>query len=133
METEKSLEKKEELLEAVTANRCVDAYVRYLAAYKVIESNYGLFDKLARPRDIEDFSKAVYESIRVLDRVMSRLKEGLSRGDYKLTIQVDDVDRFFRVGKDCINEILKLAKYNPRLVGSVIASLALAFEGIQEV
>ncbi len=125
--------RKEELLEVLTSDRYIDAFVRYLAAYRVVEANYGLFDKLARPRDVEDFARAVYESVRVLERVLRRLKEGLARGEYKLTMEgIENVDKLFRVGRDCINRVLELAKHNPRLVGSVVASLALAYEGIQE-
>jgi hypothetical protein len=55
----------------------------------------------------------------------------MSRGEYELVVEVKDVDKFFRVGKECLSKIIDLAKENPRLVGSVIASLALAYEGVR--
>jgi hypothetical protein len=119
------------LVEKLLSESCVDAYVRYLGAFKVVESDYGLFDKLARPRDFDDFAKTVYESVRVQERVLRRLQEGVSRGEYELVVEVKDVDKFFRVGKECLSKIIDLAKDNPRLVGSIIASLALAYEGIR--
>jgi len=120
-------------IEKILTDECVEAYVRYLGAFRVIESDYGLFDKLARPRDVEDFTRAVYESVRVQDRVLEKLRDGVSRGDYELVGEVEDVERAFRVGKNCISRIIELAKDNPRLIGSVIASLALAYDGIREV
>jgi hypothetical protein len=119
------------LVEKLLSEPCVDAYVRYLGAFKVVESDYGLFDKLARPRDFDDFARTVYESVRVQERVLRRLQEGLSQREYELVVEVKDVDKFFRVGKECLSKIIDLAKDNPRLVGSVIASLALAYEGIR--
>jgi hypothetical protein len=119
------------LVEKLLSEPYVDAYVRYLGAFKVVESDYGLFDKLARPRDFDDFARTVYESVRVQERVLRRLQEGMSRGEYELAVEVKDVDKFFRVGKECLSKIIDLAKGNPRLVGSVIASLALAYEGVR--
>ena len=118
-------------VEKLLSEPCVDAYVRYLGAFKVVESDYGLFDKLARPRDFEDFAKTVYDSVRVQERVLRRLQEGMSRGDYEVIGEVRDVDRAFRVGKECLSKIIELAKDHPRLVGSIIASLALAYEGVR--
>lgn len=118
-------------IETVLKEQCIETYVRYLGAFKVVESDYGLFDKLARPRDFEDFTRAVYESVRVQDRVLKKLKEGVSKGDYNIVGEVEDVERAFRVGKNCLSKIIELAKDNPRLVGNIIASLALAYDGIR--
>jgi len=125
------------ILEEENIKKKIDAFVRYLAAYRVVESNYGLFDKLARPRDIEDFARTVYESVRVRDRVLSKLYEGVKDGDYKITIEGelsrDRIERLFSVTKGDLEEIIKIAKDNPRLVGSIIASFALSYEGVYEV
>ena len=45
------------VVEKLLSEPCVDAYIRYLGAFKVVESDYGLFDKLARPRDFDDFAR----------------------------------------------------------------------------
>jgi len=119
------------VVEKLLSEPCVDAYIRYLGAFKVVESDYGLFDKLARPRDFDNFARTVYESVRVQERVLRKLQEGLSRGDYDLVAEIKDVDRAFRVGKECLSKIIDLAKDNPRLVGSIIASLAIAYEGVK--
>jgi hypothetical protein len=118
------------LLEKIFSEECVDAYIRYLGAFKVVEADYGLFDKLARPRDIEDFALTIYNSIRVQERVLRRLQDGLQRGDYEVIGDVRDVNKAFRVGKECLSKIIELAKNNPRFVGSILASLALAYEGV---
>jgi hypothetical protein len=127
------LSKSEEksLLEKIFSEESVDAYIRYLGAFKVVEADYGLFDKLARPRDIEDFTLTVYNSIRVQERVLKRLQEGLEKGEYEVIGDVRDVSRAFRIGKECVSKIIELAKDNPRFVGSIIASLALAYEGVK--
>jgi hypothetical protein len=127
------LSKSEEksLLDKIFSEECIDAYIRYLGAFKVVESDYGLFDKLARPRDIEDFALTIYSSIRVQERVLRRLQDGLQRGNYEVIGDVRDVNRAFRVGKECLSKIIELAKSNPRFVGSIIASLALAYEGVR--
>lgn len=122
---------KENVLEVILSEPCIDAYIRYLGVFKVVESDYGLFDKLARPRDIEDFTSTVYSSIRVQERVLRRLQEGLQRGEFEIIGEVRDINRVFRVGKDCLSRVIEIAKSNPRLVGSIIASLALAYEGIK--
>ena len=121
-----------EHMENIFSEPCVDTYIRYLGAFRVTESDYGLFDKLARPRDFEDFARVVYESVRVQERVLARLKDGVSRGEYEIVGEVKDIEKAFRIGKNCLSKIMELAKDNPRLVGSLIASLALAYEGIRE-
>jgi hypothetical protein len=123
--------KKEVNLNTILSEPCVDTYVRYLAAFNVVESVYGLFDKLARPRDIEDFTSTVYYSIRVQERVLKKLQEGLKKGDYEVLGEIKDIDKAFRIGKECVSKIIELAKDNPQFVGSIIASFALAYEGIR--
>lgn len=121
-------------VEDILSERCVEKYVRYLGAFRVIESDYGLFDKLARPRDLEDFARVLYESMRVQERVLKKLEDGIFRKDYELVEGMGgiEIDALFRVGKDCLARIIELAKENPRLVGSIIASLALAYDGVRE-
>ncbi len=126
-----STTKGQELIEKLLSEPCIDAYVRYLGAFKVVESDYGLFDKLARPRDLEDFTRTVYDSIRVQERVLKRLQEGLSSGEFELAGDVSDVDRAFRISKGCLSKVIELARENPRFVGSIVASLALAYEGVR--
>lgn len=118
-------------IEVILGDECVEAYVRYLGAFRVVESDYGLFDKLARPRDFEDFARVIYESMRVQDRVLEKLKEGVSKGDYEVAGEVRDVERAFHIGKNCLLKVIEFAKDNPRLIGSIIASLALAYDGIR--
>ena len=125
------MSRESEFVEKLLKEPCVDAYVRYLGAFKVVESDYGLFDKLARPRDLEDFTRTIYDSVRVQERVLKRLQEGVSEGVFEVFGDVKDIDRAFRVGKECISKIIELAKDKPRFVGSIIASLALAYEGVR--
>lgn len=121
------------LVEELLNDDCVNRFVRYLEAYRRAESNYGLFDKLARPRDFEDFAKAIYECVRVEDRVLRRLSEGLKRGQFALTVgEVKDIRKMFSPGKECVSALLARAKDNPRLVGAILASLALSSQLIQE-
>ena len=120
-----------ERVKEMISEPCIEAYVRYLGAFKVVESDYGLFDKLARPRDFEDFARVLYESVRVQERVLSRLRDGISRGEYEIVGEVEDVEKAFRIGKNCLSKVIELAKDNPRLAGSIIASLALAYDGIR--
>lgn len=122
---------KENLLEIILSEPCIDTYIRYLGAFKVVESDYGLFDKLARPRDIEDFTLTVYNSIRVQERILKKLHDGLQKGSFEVVGEVKDVNRAFRVGKECLSKIIEIAKNNPRFIGSIIASLALAYEGVK--
>lgn len=127
------VKKEDKFLEELIDDECFNRFIRYLEAYRRIESNYGLFDKLARPRDIEDFARAIYECMRVEDRVLRRLSEGLKSGDFILTIgKVEDIRKMFNVGKECVSALLVRAKDNPRLVGTVLASLALSSQLIQE-
>jgi len=106
-------------------------YVRYLAAYKVVEGNLALFDKLARCRDFNDFLSAVYESMRVKDRVLDKLEEGVKRGDYEITFECDNIKAAFSVGHDDIKKLIELARRDPKAVGTILATLALAYGGIR--
>jgi len=125
------------ILEEADVKKKVDSLVRYLAAYKVIESNYELFDKLARCRDVEDFIRTIYEGVRVKDRVLNKLYDGVKSGDYKVAVEGkvtrELIDKLFSITKSDLEEVFKLAKANPRLVGSIIASFALSYEGVYEV
>ncbi|RLE88071.1 MAG: hypothetical protein DRJ67_03090 [Thermoprotei archaeon] len=113
--------------------RARERYVRYLAAYKVVEQNLSLFDKMARSRDTSDLISAIYESMRVKDRVLASLEEGIRRGDYKLAFECDNVRAAFSVGHDDIEKILELAREDPKITGVVLATLALAYGGVQPV
>ncbi len=115
----------EDLIEQILGDKAVSSLTRYLAAYKIVEGNYGLFDKLARARDFEEFSRALYESLRVRDRVLGKLEEGVKRGELEITAETIDA---YKVAETSIRRVLELAKENPRLVGSIISSLALARE-----
>ncbi len=108
-----------------------ERYVRYLAAYKIVEQNLSLFDKMARCRDTNDVLSAIYESMRVKDRILNRLEEGVKRGDYRITFECDDIRKAFSVGSDDVEKIMELAGEDPKTVGLVIATLALAYGGIQ--
>ncbi|ABL78754.1 hypothetical protein Tpen_1357 [Thermofilum pendens Hrk 5] len=112
----------------------LDQFVRYLAAYKVVEQNLSLFDRLARCRSVEEFASVLYECVRVKDRVLSRLEEGVRRGEYRLAFdaKAEDVGRVFNVGSEAVERVVRLAAENPRFVGSVLASLALSYGGIVE-
>jgi len=111
-----------------------EAVVRYLAAYRVVEQNLGLFDKLARCRDLSEFTSAVYEAVRVKERVLEKLVEGVREGDYEVAFQYSDPRELYRVfdfGQEHLANILKLAGEDPRTVGAVIASMALAYGGVR--
>jgi len=124
----------QDILNSLLEDKEVSAFVRYLAAYKVVEGNLGLFDKLAKARKIEEFAQAVYEALRVKERVLKELEEGVQRGDYKITIpDVTNIRDFFNVSDSVVKKILDLGNENTTLVGSVISSRALAYEGIVEV
>ena len=125
------------ILEEADVKKKVDSLVRYLAAYKVIEGNYELFDKLARCRNVEDLVRTIYEGVRVKDRVLDKLYDGVKSGEYKVAVEGkvtrELIDKLFSVTKSDLEEVFKLAKANPRLVGSIIASFALSYEGVYEV
>jgi len=122
------------LLVEENIKRARERYVRYLAAYKVVEGNLALFDKMARCRDLSEFLTAVYESTRVKDRVLRKLEEGVREGDYKITFEIEGpISSVFNVGQDDLEKLISLAKDNPRIVGSFLATLALAYGGIQVV
>jgi len=104
--------------------RVLNRWTCYLAAYKVIEGNLSLFDKLARCRDLREFQDALYEAARVKDRVMDKLKEGLEKGELQLSGQPED----FEVDDRDLKELVELATASeraPRVVGSLVASFAL--------
>jgi len=121
----------EELLVSEDYKTAREHYIRYLAAYKIVEGNLALFDKMARCRDFNDFLSAVYESMRVKDRVLSKLEEGVKRGDYEITFECDNIKAAFSVGHDDVKKLIELAHRDPKAVGTILATLALAYGGIR--
>lgn len=119
--------------ELLSKEDILNEWMRYLAAYRVIEGNLALFDKLARCRDFREFEIAVYEALRVKDRVKQKLRENVENQKIKLYgLQPEHFD----VGKEALKSIMELATRNPqapRAVGALIASLGLAYGGIREV
>ncbi len=112
--------------------KAFDKCVRYLAAYRIVEGNLGLFDKMARCRDYNDFVSAIYEAMRVKDRVLSKLIEGVEKNQYELIFRIEgDLRKVFDIGQEDVEKIFKSALENPRVVGTVLASLALAYSGIR--
>ncbi|MEM1509163.1 MAG: hypothetical protein QXY49_02005 [Thermofilaceae archaeon] len=123
------------LLNEEEYKKAKDSLVRYLAAYKVIEQNLSLFDKMARCRDVGDFVSTIYDGVRVKDRVLDLLVEGVTKKEIDVVFEYEepgDLKRIFSVGQDQIEKIIELAKENPRLVGSLISALALAYGGLRE-
>ncbi len=121
----------EKLFRDEEIKRARERFVRYLAAYKVVEANLALFDKMARCRDISELLSAIYEGVRVKDRVLARLEDGVKRGEYKITFECKDVKGTFSVGHDDVEKLIDLARCDPKLVGTVLATLALAYGGVQ--
>ncbi|MEM4639436.1 MAG: hypothetical protein QXT93_06170 [Thermofilum sp.] len=126
----------QKLLKDEKYTKARDAVVRYLAAYRVIERNLGLFDRLARSRDVSDFMAAIYEGIRVKERVLKKLVEGVKEGEVKVIFdykEPEDLARIFDFGQEYLNNLLELASEDPKTVGVLIASMALAYGGIWSV
>ena len=119
--------------ELLSKEGILNEWMRYLAAYRVIEGNLALFDKLARCRDFREFEMAIYEALRVKDRVKQKLRENVENQKIELYgLQPEHFD----VGKEALKSIMELATRNPqapRAVGALIASLGLAYGGIREV
>ena len=110
----------------------LDRWTRYLAAYKVIEGNLALFDKLARCRDLREFQDAIYEAARVKDRVLEKLEEGVRRNEIVITGSFKPGD--FAVDDGDLKGLMDLATENeqaPRVVGSIVASFALLYGGLR--
>jgi len=125
----------ERLLNEEDYKRAREFVVRYLAAYKVIEQNLSLFDKLARCRDVSEFITALYEGLRVKDRVLDRLVDEVAAGNIGVVFEHKDpseLKRIFNVGHDHIERIVELAKDDPKLIGSLLSALALAYGGLYE-
>jgi hypothetical protein len=123
----------EKLLNEEEYKRAREFIVRYLAAYKVVEQNLSLFDKLARCRDVGEFIAALYEGMRVKDRVLDRLVDEVTAGNIGVVFEYKDpseLKRVFNVGHDQIERIVELAKDDPKLVGSLLSALALAYGGL---
>jgi len=113
--------------------------VRYLGAFKVVEGDLGLFDELSRTRDIDHFVSIINKFLRVKDRVIDKLAKGIDEGEYVVKVlnesraegsTIEKVRRIFDVGLETVKRVLELAEKNPRLVATVISSLALAYSGV---
>lgn len=119
--------------ELLSREKVLNRWTRYLAAYRVVEGNLALFDKLARCRDFREFEAAVYEALRVRDRVRQRLRERVERREVDIgnltpeQFTVDDRDL-----KAVLNLAIK-SPQAPRAVGALIASFGLAYGGVREV
>jgi len=119
--------------ELLSKEQVLNRWMRYLAAYRIIEGNLALFDKLARCRDFREFEGALYDALRVKDRVRQKLGERVERKE--ITISNLTPEQFSVDDRD-LREIVELASRNPqapRAVGALIASFALAYGGIREV
>ena len=119
--------------ELLSKERVLNGWTRYLAAYRVVEGNLALFDKLARCRDFKEFEAAVYEALRVKDRVRQKLRERLERGEISIAGNLS-LDQFSVDDRD-LRAIIELATKTaqaPRAVGALIASFGLAYGGIRE-
>jgi len=120
--------------------KVLSSWTCYLAAYKAIEGNLALFDKLARCRDLKEFQDAIYEAARVKDRVLEKLKE-MARE--RATSKVPDVEAFasqfagiFSLSDKDLEELMMLATKSeaaPRAVGSLVASFALLHRGPEQI
>lgn len=111
-----------------------DAVVRYLAAYKVIEQNLAIFDKLARCRDASEFVNAIYEGVRVKDRVLYKLVEGVKKGEIEVVFEYEkpeELGRIFDFGQESVTTLLELANEDPRTVGATLAVMALSYAGLR--
>ncbi len=114
--------------------RVLDRWTRYLAAYKVIEGNLALFDKLARCRDFKEFEDAIYEAVRLKDKIKRRLEEDVANN--RIIIYGELTPNDFLVDDRDIADLMSLATgdlHAPRIIGSLIASFALAYGGLIEV
>ena len=119
--------------ELLSKERVLNGWTRYLAAYRVVEGNLALFDKLARCRDFMEFETAIYEALRVKNRVVQRLHEMLERR--KISIAGNLSPDQFNVDDRDLKAIIELAAKTtqaPRAVGALIASFGLAYGGIRE-
>ena len=120
--------------ELLAKEHILNKWTRYLAAYRIMEGNLALFDKLARCRDFKEFEIALYEALRVKDRVRRKLSENLKSNKIKLYSGL--APEQFNVDENDVKILMELATKNPqapRAVGSLIASFGLAYGGIQEV
>ncbi len=114
--------------------KVLDRWTRYLAAYKIIEGNLALFDKLARCRDFKEFEDAIYDAVRVKDKIKKRLEEDVASN--KINIYGELTPNDFLVDDRDVADLMSLATgdlHAPRIIGSLIASFALAYGGLVEV
>lgn len=121
-----------EIARQLLANRVLDSWTNYLAAYRVIEGNLALFDKLARCRDFREFEDAIYETARVKARVMEKLKDGIRRREITISRKLEEFD----VDEEDLKALMELATVSeqaPRVIGSLVASFALLHKGPERV
>lgn len=119
--------------ELLSEEQILNRWTRYLAAYRVVEGNLALFDKLARCRDFSEFETAVYEALRVKDRVRRRLQEKVERKEVDLGSLAPDQ---FTVDDSDLKVLMGFATRSskaPKAVGALIASFGLAYGGIREI
>jgi len=123
----------------IVDNKEIRRLVSYLGAFKVVEGDLGLFDELARVKDIKHFADVLNKFLRVKDRVVSKLIEGIKNGDYEVSAlgevkegPIDErIRKVFDIGSEVVKEILRVAEGDPHFVATVISSLALAYSGIR--
>lgn len=119
--------------ELLSNEHVVSRWAMYLAAYRVIEGNLALFDKLARCRDLKEFEIAMYEALRVKDRVKQKLRERVEKKELDIGNLTPDQ---FTVDDRDLRALMVLATKDPqapRAVGALIASFGLAYGAIREV
>jgi len=120
-------------------NKDVKRMVAYLGAFKVIEADLGLFDELARVKDIKSFVTVINKFLRTKDRVLTKLAEGIESGDYDAPALAEvkegsleeRIRRIFDVGSETVKEVIKLAEKDPHLVAAILSSLSLAYLGVR--
>jgi len=116
--------------------------VRYLGAFKVVEGDLGLFDELSRSRDIDHFISVMNKFLRIKDRVIDKLAKGIDEGKYIAPAlsefkaegpTIEKVRKIFDIGLETVKRVLELAEKNPRLIATMISSLALAYSGVRPI
>jgi len=120
-------------------NKDVKRMVAYLGAFKVVEADLGLFDELARVKDIKSFITVINKFLRSKDRVLTKLAEGIKSGDFdapaltevKEGTLEEKIRRVFDIGSETVKEIIKLAEKDPHLVAAILSSLSLAYLGVR--
>ena len=120
-------------------NKDVKRMVAYLGAFKVVEADLGLFDELARVKDIKSFITVINKFLRTKDRVLAKLAEGIKSGDFDAPALTEvkegsleeKIRRVFDVGSETVKEVIRLAEKDPHLVAAILLSLSLAYLGVR--